>query len=268
MFNRIAAIACAMVFTFAGTVASAQQASVDRQIADLQKSAAELQQELGSGLGAYKPSPVSAASAMAQCGTNKEQLVAEGYTEKYVFRGDELLTSVEYCSHGRTLIDSRRRLVAAGTVGYLYPGDRTKVAFSDDCENRGVLEGPPSQIVVPPSPEPVQAFVPPAPRRTPVVDLPPPEEAKVYEPPPYKAGVVGYYQPEITGEWGYCDVDHGFLLTATWGQVRCHPIRTAVGICIVTAAVSYGTSTIVPPCGWWGPGLVKNIVILHQPFNF
>lgn len=152
MSKRIAISACALMLFCAVAVASAQQT-----IGDM----------LRGGLEVYTPTAASSETAMSNCGTTAEQLKAEGYTEEYHFKGSEEIVSVEYCQAGKTLTDTRLRLVAADTVGFLKPGDRTQVAFTNSCKNRSVLKTPPPvQEAAPPAP--VAVIAPPPPPATPV----------------------------------------------------------------------------------------------------
>jgi hypothetical protein len=223
MQKRIAISACALVMFSVGAGNMLGQQTIGDMIRG--------------GLQTYTPTSADSATAMTNCGVTEQQLRDEGYTEQYVFKGEEEIISVEYCQNGSVKTDNRLRLVAADSVGFLKPADRTQVAFTTACKNRGVLKTPPP---IPPTPvAPPVAVTPP-----PTVEVPPAETPP--EPPVTTFQIrrpffVGCEEEEVR----FCAREHNFFVKATAVQVACHPVRTAI---ILTAACVIAGEGLT-----WGP---------------
>jgi hypothetical protein len=209
------------------------------------------------GLQTYTPTSADSATAMTNCGVTEQQLRDEGYTEQYVFKGEEEIISVEYCQNGSVKTDNRLRLVAADSVGFLKPADRTQVAFTTACKNRGVLKTPPPippTPVAPPvevTPPPPAPPIPPTPVAPPVAVTPPPtvEVPPAETPPEPPVTTFQIRRPFFVGceeeEVRFCAREHNFFVKATAVQVACHPVRTAI---ILTAACVIAGEGLT-----WGP---------------
>lgn len=223
-FARFFVTLCvAVLFFFAGAVASAQQF-----------------REL-------RPRPDSP-TAMVRCGADLEAVKARlGATRRYVFSGTETLRDMRYCVREATtsVVDERNRYrVPGGAIGWL-SADGRKVVL-EGCVNDATCEGcPPAPsviAVVPPSPP---TPPPPAPKPE------PPPAAKLERPsiriectdcfnttirqkivvPPRPPPPTRVERPRKKWPWVVLGIGAGAIAAGVWATRDKQPVCTLPGKC-------------------------------------